>query len=101
MSGRLAVAALALVALTSPLLAQGRPDARRMTCEQVQSMIYQRGAVVLTTGQHTYDRFVAGRRWCDIPYVPMATRVATRDTDRCPVYHCGQDPFEDMWRDRW
>ena len=101
MSRRLALAALSLAILTAPLLAQGRPDARRMTCDQVQSMIEERGAVVITTGQHTYERFVGGRFSCETPYVQLRTRITTRDTDRCIVYACGRDPFEDMGFDRW
>lgn len=97
---RLAATALLAVAVVTPALAQGRPDARSMTCGQVQSLIAQRGAVVITTGPHTYDRFVAGRRWCDMPYVPTTTGISTSD-GRCVVYNCQRDPFEDFWRDRW
>lgn len=100
MRGRLATAALLIVAFTTPILAQGRPDARKLTCDQVQELIWQRGAAVITTGRHTYERFVAARQFCDMPNVPLPTRITTRDTNRCEVYSCQRDPFEDMF-ERW
>ncbi|MBI1619151.1 hypothetical protein [Aquamicrobium zhengzhouense] len=100
MRGRIATALVFIAAFTAPALAQGRPDARRMTCEQVQELIWQRGAAVVTTGQHTYERFVSARRFCDIPNVPRPRVISTRDTQRCEVYACERDPFEDMF-ERW
>lgn len=97
---RSAIAVAALAAFSAPLAAQGRPDVRAMTCGQVHALIAQRGAVVLTTGQHTYDRFVAGRRWCDHPNIPMAVRITTRDTDRCVIHNCQRDPYDD-WLGNW
>ena len=83
-----------LAALSSAALAQGRrPDTRTMTCEQVQTMIASRGAVVLTTGQHTYDRYVAYGRYCSMGEVALQETVRTRDTNQCVVYACRIDPF--------
>lgn len=89
-----------LAAASNVLWAQGRPDTRKMTCEQVQSLIHQRGGVVLTTGQYTYDRYVAGRRWCDYPAVPVSVRVPTKDTNSCMVKNCQNIPLDDLWG-RW
>ncbi|TWG64753.1 MULTISPECIES: hypothetical protein [unclassified Aminobacter] len=101
MRGRIATTVLLLAALTTPLMAEERrPDARKLTCQQVQDLIWQRGAAVITTGQYTYERFVSARGFCETPYVPRPRRISTRDTDRCEVYACERDPFEDMF-ERW
>jgi len=98
---RLTMAAVLAASVTSVALAQGRPDARQMSCQQVQSMLDHRGAAVMTTGRYTYDRFVGRGGACSYPEVPTATRVTTRDTNGCIVYNCQRDPFEDWRRDRW
>ena len=50
--------------LLTATAAQARPDARTMTCEAVRALIDERGAAVITTGRHTYKRFVAHRGFC-------------------------------------
>ena len=77
---------VALVAAAGTAFA--RPDTRSMTCQQTQRLIIRSGAVVLTTGPHTYDRYVAGFRYCSRPNAPVRTYVPTRDYDNCPVYNC-------------
>lgn len=94
---RNAMLAAMLAATVAPAAAQGRPDVRQMTCGEVRSLIAARGAVVLTTGRHTYDRFVAYGSLCSHPQVAMPMSVRTRDTDRCVIYNCQLDPFEDTW----
>lgn len=83
---RVGIAALVALGTTSAALA--RPDTRTMTCVQAQDLIVRSGAIVLTTGRHTYDRYVAGWGFCDHPNVPTATYIQTRDTRHCPVYNC-------------
>ncbi|MEJ8476264.1 hypothetical protein [Roseibium algae] len=41
---------------------QARPDTRDMTCTQAQALVKQRGEVVMTTGQYTFERFIADAR---------------------------------------
>lgn len=85
---RFAMTAALLAAGLASASAQGRPDARAMSCEQVRALIEARGAVVITTGRHTYDRFVAHGGYCAHLDARAATTITTRDTDRCWVYHC-------------
>ena len=94
---RFALTALAIAACAAPAIAQGRPDARAMTCAQVQSLIDQSGGVVLTTGQHTYDRYVAGRRFCQMNEITRPASILARDTDRCPVLRCEAYSRDDIW----
>ena len=76
----------ALVAAAGTAFA--RPDTRSMTCEQTQRLIIRSGAVVLTTGPHTYDRYVSGYGYCSRPEAPVRTYVRTKDYSDCPVYNC-------------
>ncbi|NRG19500.1 hypothetical protein HPQ64_17550 [Rhizobiales bacterium] len=72
-------------------LAQARPDTRSMTCAQAQAIVNQRGAVVMSTGQYTYDRFVASRAYCMRDEILKPLYAPTRDTAQCPVaYECRQ-----------
>ena len=70
-----------------------RPDLRQMTCAQGQALVRQRGAVVMTTGRYTYQRFVAGKSWCDHWEIIRPEVVTTRDTDRCVVGYICEDPL--------
>lgn len=90
---RLALGSACLALLIMPSAAQNRPDTRQMTCEQVQSLINQNGAVVLTTGRYTYDRYVAHGGHCLHPYVPRLATAPTRDDAMCTIgYECINDP---------
>ena len=82
----------AIAAVLVPSLADAaRPDARTMSCAQAQSLVRSRGAVVLTTGQHTYDRFVATAQFCSSDQVLERTWITTNGGDRCDVgYICRQ-----------
>lgn len=92
---RFAIAAAVAAAVSLPALAQGRPDTRQMSCQQARSLVQQHGAVVMTTGQYTYERFVAGHRYCDWPFVATPTWTRTADTPQCGLYNCqrGEDRF--------
>jgi len=78
--------ALAVSAL-SP--AEARPDARTMTCAEVQALLMRERATTLTTGPNTYNRYV-GPGACDGTGVALPTSIATEDTDQCMVHTCGR-----------
>lgn len=62
------------------------PDTRKMTCEQAKALVQKQGAINLTTGEYTFDRYVSGPRYCIGP--AQATRdavVPTKDNPRCIV----------------
>ncbi len=86
----------------SPLFAQaqGRPDVRNMSCGEARSLVRQQGAAVLTTGRHTYDRFVSSERFCPIGYITRRAYVDTRDAAGCAIgYTCEVDTRDrnDWW----
>ncbi|WP_349359944.1 hypothetical protein [Stappia sp.] len=77
----------AVMATTGALAA--RPDTRTMTCAQAQDLVQRSGAIVLSTGQYTYSRFVADRRYCAHYEILRPNYAPTRDTAQCPVaYRC-------------
>ena len=84
------LAVLSGFAFAPSAFAQARPDTRAMTCDQVQAMIRREGAVMMTTGPHTFNRFVSDHRFCGgrFPVVPQMTTVPTRDDNRCRVTRC-------------
>ena len=98
-AGKIFLAACAAASLTfaaiQPADAQSRrPDSRTMTCAQVQSMIDQRGAVVLSTGQYTFDRYVSNRNFCQHGEVLRRDYVPTKDNNKCYVQRCiNSSPF--------
>jgi hypothetical protein len=83
------VLALALLASVSDARAQQRPFAPSLPCRQVQQIVSANGAVVISTGQFTYDRYVSGAGFCQINESIEPAWIATRDTPQCPVgYLC-------------
>jgi len=92
----LAATIAAMLPLASSALAQSRPDSRAMTCTQVQSLIQNAGAVVLTTGRHTFDRYVSHGAFCSMLYEPVQARIQTSD-GMCTVYRCDRALFERNW----
>ncbi|SCZ11327.1 hypothetical protein [Microvirga guangxiensis] len=85
--------ALAFLACASGAQAQQRPSTLNLTCGQVQQTILSRGAVVLSTGTYTYDRYVSDRRFCERNEATQVAYVPTRDTPQCPVYRCADIDF--------
>lgn len=75
---------------------QGRPDSRRMTCNQAHNLVQRHGAVVMSTGRYTFERVVASRRWCQLSEATEWFYVPTRDERRCRVgYKCVSDDLYD------
>lgn len=69
-----------------------RPSTLGMSCADVQAFITAQGAVVMSTGQYTYDRYVANRAQC-FPGDIMDNRwVPTADTPECRVRVCVPRP---------
>ncbi|MFC6489081.1 hypothetical protein [Nitratireductor sp. GCM10026969] len=98
--GVVACLLVAVLAAAAPAEAQGRPDIRSMSCQQAQSLVQENGAVVLTTGRHTYDRYVAGQQFCFPGYVTRRAHVGTNDSAMCLIgYTCVPDT--DWHDDRW
>jgi hypothetical protein len=69
-----------------------------MSCHQAQRMVAARGAVVMTTGAHTYDRFVANPGFCEVAEWAHSATAPTKDSPSCPMgYICNTAP--PLWYD--
>ena len=53
----------------------------------------QQGAVVMTTGPHTYQRIVSQHRYCDRWQVLFPEMAPTRDNPQCIVGSRCDDPL--------
>ncbi len=94
----LAISSVLLPILVSP--AQARQNTTRMSCRQAQDLVYSRGAIVLSTGRTTYDRFVASRAFCSPGDYIKRAYARTRDRRSCPIgYTCTMDNPWEPWRD--
>ena len=78
----------ALFAATAAL-AQPRPSTVAMPCNAVRALVASQGAVVLGTGPHTYDRYVAHQGFCGLDQVTDPAYEGSADTAQCFVgYRC-------------
>lgn len=79
----------ALLAGTS--IAQARPSTLNMTCGEAQATVASYGAVVMSTGDHTYDRFVVHNGFCLPTEIARPASAPTLDANYCTVgYICEQ-----------
>jgi hypothetical protein len=87
MQRTLLIALAALLAGTT--IAEARPSTLTMSCAQAAATVARAGAVVLTTGAHTYDRFVASHSFCLAEEVAEVANAPTTDDPSCAVgYIC-------------
>lgn len=77
--------------------ASARPDTRYMSCGQAKSIVQASGAVVLSTGAHTYAKFVKNHAYCNLNEDLKRAFVPTQDTRRCKIgFRCvDKTLFED------
>ncbi len=89
----LAATASALILSTSLAHAQ-RPNTTVMTCNQAVNLVNSQGAIVLSTGRFTYDRFVSGFGFCFQGQYLKRAYVPTLDNQRCRIgYICTDNRF--------
>jgi hypothetical protein len=79
-------ASLLLISLASA--GHARPDARTLTCSQVQALLDRQGAAVLSTGPNTFDRYVSLGASCMALELWQPVSIATKDSGQCQVYRC-------------
>ena len=60
-----------------------------MTCAEAAATVARAGDVVVSTGEFTYQRFVASGQFCGRHGVPEPGYSPTRDSPRCRIgYVC-------------
>lgn len=80
----MARAALLILFIGIGTVAFARPSTQSMTCHEAQALLASKGDVVMTTGAHTYERFLADN-YCVIAEYPDAARAPTEDVKSCPL----------------
>jgi hypothetical protein len=91
------VCAVIGMTLVGASVAEARPNTTTMSCGQAAATVARAGAIVLTTGEFTYERYVATGAFC-LPGETTEPGVApTADSRFCQVgYVCRQpDRFFD------
>ena len=78
-------AAVSVVLLATGATAQPRPSTLAMSCGQARALVGSRGAIVLGTGPHTYDRYVAHSGFCPHDQTTEPAFEPTRDTPQCYI----------------
>ena len=85
---KLALALIGFIWVTNAT-AQSLGSTLAMSCGQAAGLVASRGAVVLGTGGHTYDRFVNDQRFCLRTEMTEPVWVPAQDTPQCLVgYRC-------------
>lgn len=84
---------LALIFLSTGALAQVGPSTTGRPCADDRGLVSSRGAIVLSTGQYTYGRFVRDARYCQVDQYPQPAYVPSDDNPQCFVgYRCADGP---------
>jgi hypothetical protein len=82
---------MVLALLGTVSTAYGRPSTTTMSCGQAAATVARAGAIVLTTGEFTYERFVATGAFCLPGEITEAGIAPTTDSATCQVgYVCRQ-----------
>ena len=95
-----AMASTVIVFSVAVPIAEARVNTTNLSCNQAQDLVYSRGAVVLSTGRNTYDRFVRNRTFCPTGDYTEPAYVRTRDRRSCNIgYTCTVDSPWEKYRD--
>ena len=79
----------------SPCFAQARPNTATMSCRAAAGLVASHGAIVLSTGPTTYDRYVVGDGYCNRDEVTKPAFVPSADNPECFIgYYCISKPYE-------
>ncbi len=82
----------AAVLLASAPVAEARPSTLTMTCAIAAATVARAGAIVLTTGELTYDRFVAQSGFCQRGQTTKQAYAPTSDDPNCAIgYVCREN----------
>ena len=82
---KMARAGLFILFIGIGTVAFARPSTQSMSCREAQALLASKGAVVMTTGPHTYERFLADDNYCMIAEYADAASAPTKDVRSCPL----------------
>ncbi len=70
-------------------VASEMPLSLSMSCDQTAKLVANRGAIVLRTGENTFDRYVRDLQFCDLGDALRPEWIPTRDSPQCFIgYTC-------------
>jgi hypothetical protein len=76
-------------AMLMPAAAMAQSTAPQISCGQARAQVNSRGAAVVYSSQHIYDRYVTSIRFCTVGETTRAAFIPTIDTSQCFVgYRC-------------
>ena len=79
------LAAMMVACAAVPAAAGERPATLAMTCRSINELVSASGQLVMSTGPHTYQRYVASAAFCDHAQAVAVSFAAALDTPHCPV----------------
>ena len=89
---RLMMLTVALLLTATTALAQSRPSTLGMSCRTAAGLVASRGAIRLSTGPHTFDRYVRDRSFCELDENIEPRWEPTADMRQCFIgYRCSKD----------
>jgi hypothetical protein len=84
-------------ALLTPGVATAQMEPPTITCAQARGQVQARGAAVVYSSRHIYDRFVIDQRFCAHGETTRAAFIPTRDDPACFVgFRCVTPDFNRM-----
>lgn len=76
----------------STATAMARPDTTKMTCSAAAHLVASSGAIVLSSGDGIYDRYVSNQSYCQRDETTQAAWVETKDNGQCFIgYTCTEN----------
>ena len=94
------VLSVLVAALAGTSVAEARPNTTQMSCAQAAATVARAGAIVLSTGAHTYERYVATNAFCLPGENTESAAAPTLDSPYCAVgYVCRQRRNFDDYND--
>jgi hypothetical protein len=82
-----------LLVATGAAIAQAGPSTVDRPCAASRDLVMRDGAVVLTTGQYTYNRYVKDAAYCLIDQYAQPSWVPSADNPQCFIgYRCTSGP---------
>ena len=84
----------ALLLLAATISAgEARQLTLNMSCGEAAATVASHGAIVLSTGRHTYERFVSRPGYCEVGMWADRAWAPTADSRSCPLgYVCRHRP---------
>jgi hypothetical protein len=82
---KMARAGLFILFIGIGTIAFARPSTQSMSCREAQALLASKGAVVMTTGPHTYERFLVDDNYRMIAEYADAASAPTKDVRSCPL----------------